>query len=425
MTYRRLIETKGPQDAEQSIFGQIAFGMDQADYFNVRAPAPRLILGATRDATFDITGTWDLFRDAKRFYTRMGYPQRIAMVEADVLHGFDYPLREAATQWMQRWLLGVDDVVREFDDPPGSVIDDEEMLRRREGDWTPEELWCTPEGLTMLMPDEKSVFEINVETEESWRTARRSKWQKLTPEGRRSEVRELIGKPAVAESAEFEVVGKIDRDGYSIEKVVLRPEAGIELPALVFLPDQPADEDEIILHLSGAGMKAEAESGGQLEKWVTEDRRIVISAELRGIGETRSGLKVQDWARGRFGADVREFFIAYLMGRSFVGMRTGDVEAWAKFAESYHSENQTKYSIRLIAQGESAIPALHAAALLPDAFSQIELRDMLKSWSELLGENSDGKSLSSVVHDALQHYDLPDLIEMIGADRVRLYDPEQ
>ncbi|HUG68260.1 MAG TPA: acetylxylan esterase, partial [Pirellulaceae bacterium] len=31
-TFRRLIETIGPQDAEQNIFGQIAFGLDQPDY---------------------------------------------------------------------------------------------------------------------------------------------------------------------------------------------------------------------------------------------------------------------------------------------------------------------------------------------------------------------------------------------------------
>ncbi|MFA9564814.1 MAG: MBL fold metallo-hydrolase, partial [Acidimicrobiales bacterium] len=31
-TYGRLMETRGPQDAEQNIFGQLAFGMDEADY---------------------------------------------------------------------------------------------------------------------------------------------------------------------------------------------------------------------------------------------------------------------------------------------------------------------------------------------------------------------------------------------------------
>ena len=42
-TFRRLIETIGPQDAEQNIFGQIAFGLDQPDYVLMRAPRPTLI----------------------------------------------------------------------------------------------------------------------------------------------------------------------------------------------------------------------------------------------------------------------------------------------------------------------------------------------------------------------------------------------
>jgi dienelactone hydrolase len=36
-TFKKLIETKGPQDGEQNIAGQIAFGMDEADYCIMRA----------------------------------------------------------------------------------------------------------------------------------------------------------------------------------------------------------------------------------------------------------------------------------------------------------------------------------------------------------------------------------------------------
>jgi hypothetical protein len=55
-TFRKLIDTKGPQDGEQNIFGQIAFGMDEADYCIMRAPKPTLICAGTRDVTFDFGG---------------------------------------------------------------------------------------------------------------------------------------------------------------------------------------------------------------------------------------------------------------------------------------------------------------------------------------------------------------------------------
>jgi len=68
-TTRRKNESPGPGDAEQNIFGQIAYGMDHADYILMRAPKPTLICAATHDFV-PIEGTWEAFREAKRLYTR-------------------------------------------------------------------------------------------------------------------------------------------------------------------------------------------------------------------------------------------------------------------------------------------------------------------------------------------------------------------
>ena len=68
---RRLLETIGPPDAEQNIHAQFAFGMDHTDYVSARAPRPTLIMTATRDH-FGIAGSWATFRQAKRWYARLG-----------------------------------------------------------------------------------------------------------------------------------------------------------------------------------------------------------------------------------------------------------------------------------------------------------------------------------------------------------------
>ena len=47
--FRSLFNTIGPQDAEQNIHGQLAFGMDHADYVLMRLPKPTLIMAATQD----------------------------------------------------------------------------------------------------------------------------------------------------------------------------------------------------------------------------------------------------------------------------------------------------------------------------------------------------------------------------------------
>jgi len=156
-SFRRLLETIGPQDAEQNVHGLIAGGMDHADYILLRAPKPTLMLVATQDF-FDIQGAWDTFRQANRMYTRLGWPQRVAIVEADTKHGYSRQHREAMVRWMRRWLLGMDDGIREPDFP---VMTDEQMQ-------------CTPRGQVLLMKGARSVFEINAEIERTCRPRRSS-----------------------------------------------------------------------------------------------------------------------------------------------------------------------------------------------------------------------------------------------------------
>src|SRR5262249_56887770 len=104
----RLFATIGQQDAEQNIAGQVAFGMEHADYLTLRAPRPTLICAATGDF-FDITGTWASFREAKRIYGRLGHGERVDLFESDGGHGFPRAQREAMLRFMRRWLVGHDD----------------------------------------------------------------------------------------------------------------------------------------------------------------------------------------------------------------------------------------------------------------------------------------------------------------------------
>jgi cephalosporin-C deacetylase-like acetyl esterase len=432
-TFRRLIETKGAQDAEQNIFGQIAFGMDEPDYVMMRAPKPTLICASTRDATFDIGGTWDLFRQSKRFYARLGFPERVELNEADVPHGMHLQHREAIARWLHRWLLGKDKVIREVDpktlpDP----ISDKELRSLSEGDWTKEELYCTPEGQVLLMKGEKSVFEINAGIECELRKKRKAAWSTLEDNQLRELVSKVIrggglqrphsnpGKSTGGGSHRHKTIGTIQRDGYRIEKVILAGnENQLALPGLLFVPETVSKPPVLSLH--GVSMKAEAKPGGRCEQLVKQGH-IVLSAELSGIGETESGHDKRDYGRGRFGRDVQEIYLAYLMGRSFVGIRTDDVFRWSDNLSRYRT-NGEKLPIQLIATGEAAIPALHAAALDPSRFESVRLKRMIRSWAEVVAAPESLNQLVNAVHGALRHYDLPDLVELAGKDLVKIEKP--
>lgn len=423
-TFRRLIDTKGAQDAEQNIFAQIAFGMDEPDYVMMRAPKPTLICAGTRDVTFDIEGTWDLFRQSKRFYSRLGFPERVELNEADAPHGFYLQQREAAARWMHRWLLGKDKVIQEVDpDSLPDPISDEQLRALSEGDWTQEQLYCSPEGQVLLMEGEKSVFQINAESEQQLREKREAAWQKFSVAQRQALVRQTIdlsNPHSDTARKSYESVGTIQRDGYSIEKLVLTPDDGIRLPALAFIPTKLSGQACLYLH--GTSMQADAAPGGPIESLVKQGR-LVLAAELRGIGETESGHDKQDYGRGRFGRDVQEVFLAYLIGRSYVGMRTQDVVSWARLLSEYQTTSGHRNQIHLIAIGEAAVPALHAAALQPDRFASVRLRNMIRSWSEVVRTPESLDQAVNVVHGALQHYDLTDLIDLAGADKTSIEEP--
>jgi hypothetical protein len=112
-----------------------------------------------------------------------------------------------------------------------------------------------------------------------------------------------------------------------------------------------------------------------------------------------------------------EILTAYLIGKSYVGMRTDDVRSWTRFLK------RRADTLSLIATGEATIPALHAAAIERDAFSKITLRRMIPSYRSLVGADETFDQTVNVIHGVLRHYDLPDLIQLVGRERVIIEEP--
>lgn len=399
-TFRRLIETKGPQDAEQNIFGQMAFGMDAADYVMMRAPTPVLICASTRDATFDIRGARDVFLQANRFYSHLGFPDRVALNEADAPHGYYIQHREAVARWMHRWLLGQEKVIWEKprSEWPAKVTDG--FLRSlSEPDWTPEQLQCSPRGQVMLMDGERSVFQFNTDKAARLSRLRREPWDAATGEQKRQIVWRAIGMEET-KPVRFQRAEPTKAKGYVVEEVLLHRPNGVSLAAKSYIPN--AEVTGHVLFLHGEGMSAD-----ETPIALVNQGRRVLAAELSGIGLTGVPPNNRTWGYGRFGQDNQEILTAYLIGDSFLRMRVTDVLAW-----SHYSGEEP---VELIGIGEAAIPALHAATLAPDRFHRVTLEKMIRSWTELVSTPEHYNQLVNVVHGVLRHYDLPDLVKLAGA----------
>jgi cephalosporin-C deacetylase-like acetyl esterase/pimeloyl-ACP methyl ester carboxylesterase len=400
---RRLVETIGPQDAEQNVHAQIAFGMDHADYVHMRAPRPTLMCVATRDY-FDINGAWDSFRQAKRFYTRLGFAERMDLIENDAQHGFSPVLRTGATRWMRRWLLGADDAITETESP---VLPDKELQ-------------CTPEGQVMRLAGARSVYDLNLDLEKQLAKARARFWKEKGTPAALEEVRRVTGirPPYGVADLKWERVGSIERKGYRIDKLVLRPEPGIWLPALAFVPQEPSAKATLYLH--AAGKETWAGPGGPIENVVAQGH-VVLAVDLRGLGETQPGGK-SDGIAAYLAPEWTDAFLAYMLDTSYLAMRTKDILYCAEFLARYESGAKPR-EVHLFSVGGTGPAALHAAALAPERFASVTLTKSLRSWSDVVRTPQARNQWINVVHGALRVYDLPDLLATLPKEKVKVIDP--
>lgn len=388
-TLERVIEELGPQDAEQNIHGQVDFGMDHVDYLLMRAPVPVLICAATRDF-FPIDGVWTVFRQAKRMYARLGFAERVDLVEDDVEHDFSSVLRVAAVRWMRRWLMGVDDAIVERDAPVCAE----------------EELRCAPEGQVALIPGARSGFDLNVVWNRRLARQRRAFWEEATSGEKRKAVREIVGVDSLRALPEgkLERVGAVERKGCRIDKLLVHVDEQVQLPALMFVPPRSGGEAYLYVHGEGKG----AEARGEIAGLVRQGNRV-LAVDVRGCGELAPE---ELWRSG---------FLAYLLGLSHTGMRTVDVLITARLLSRYGRGKEPR-AVHLVGVGDAGPAALHAAALEPRLFGSLTLRRSLVSWDSLVRGPEELDFAVHAVHGALRRYDLADLLELLPASRVTIED---
>jgi len=401
--FGRLLKHNGAQDAEQNIFGQLALGMDHADYCMMRAPRPTLLCTATRDF-FDIEDAWESFRMAKRLYGRLGFAERMSLVETDQPHGFSVRLREASVRWMCRWLDGRDEPITEPTDldVPSKA-----------------DLQCTPRGEVMLLPGARSVYDLNRDYGHELARARKRLWSETPREEMLRRVARTAGIRGLSDVPEplVEAVGHVQREGYRIEKLVFRPEEGIYLPALCSIPEGKEIVGAVV-YIHEDGKSADAAPGGPIESLVRAGK-VVLAVDLRGLGETqRTGQRYFNPAM--HGPDGQDYYIAYHLGRSYVGMRAEDLLACARHLATKRYGGSER--VELVSVGYLNSTALHAAALEGHLFGQVKLVRPLVSWANVVELGFSKNRLVNTVHGALTIYDLPDLARVVG-QKLSIEDP--
>ena len=368
-----------------------AEGIDHGDFFTIHAPRPAIILSAEQDYK-DIRFTRKTLAEARRVYELLDRPERIDMSAYDDKHSFSPPRREAAVRWMRRWLLG---------DP--SPVSEPELKTR-----SPEELQVTKSGQVLReYPDALAVCDLNLRRAKELAAERKVFWESHDRTAALAEIRDVMGVSKTVRTPTVEHRGVVNRGDYRIEKLVLRRDGEVPVPALLFRPNAPARADGAVLYVDGRGKPRDAAPGGEVERLVREGN-VVLSIDARGFGETADPPGKARYARG----DHRTAMWALHIGKPLPGQRIEDVLAAYRYLKSLPGMNEME--TRLVGIGRAGPVALHAAAFEP-GFKTVTLRDSIRSWvDDVVAKPREMDSISHVAPGALRKYDLPDLAEVVG-----------
>jgi dienelactone hydrolase len=378
----RLFDTIGPQDAEQNITGQVAAGLEHADYVTMRAPRPTLLTVGTRDF-FDIQGSWDTFREVKLIYGRMGFGERVDLFESDEEHGFTRPRRIATVRWMRRWLLKHDDAVLEPDFPLATDAD----------------LQCTRTGAVVADFKDKSVFDLNAEREEELRRARSTGSARRSDAEFRSDVKQRLG------LSDWKVRRMPPVVDHAARSLTLEVEPGIRIVAAGLPGDRKTGRSRPMVVTVGADAPAKLPVDSK-ERGRAAGSHVTV--DLRGMGHS-APRPTERPNEPPFGRDWKEAFLSLHLARPLLGQRVTDLLSILE-ALDVELGGEEHSGFEVVGVGSAGPIVLHAALLDERGLiKSVRLERALLSWSSILARKISRGQLANVVPGALESYDLPDL----------------
>jgi hypothetical protein len=395
-SFRRLLESIGPQDAEQNLCQGIARGIDHADFLEVRAPKPTLMLTTTRDF-FSIQGASETAAEVQRAFAAFGKPENFQMVSDDAVHMSTRRNREALYAFFQKHL----DLPGDAEDLEVEFIPPEELRVTETG-----QLRTSLEGETVYSLNRKLVARLLDDLQAS-RNGLRVSSSEL-----KSRVSQLAGirKPRQGESPVF--TGRLARPGYAIEKYFVQGEGNYPIPYLLMVPEQPNGQAVLYLHPTDKGGQAGA---GQEMEWFVKRGFLVLAPDLVGIGEMGPGAVRGDGYIG--GTSFNLWFASILIGRSIAGVRAGDV---LRLIDVLQARAEPPGQIYGVAR-EGICPVLLHAALFSPAITRIALMGPYTSYRSIAeGHRYNPAFIHNVVPGALTAYDLPDIAAALAPRRLLL-----
>ena len=378
-------------DPEQDIQGLLQAGIDHAELLAMIAPRPVLIGAAQRDF-FPIEGTRQTYAGAQRLYARLGFSERIKMVVFDHEHAYSQQLREATTEWFDRWLKGEVDKVHE----PSITVEKESTL------------WCTPTGQVVSSFGGKRVWELDrAETSRLTDALVKRRTQASFRGELVGKIRERLGLSSSPVEIHARSLGEARNGDLIIEKLMLETDPGIVVPTRVLRSQTEPPRRPAVIYLRDRDATAD---DPQVFEPLTRRGWIVIVADVRGFGETMPSHQVADprmyCFHPRDGRDADFSYAAASLGRPLLGMRVWDALHVIEYAVS-RADVDPRRAV-LVGRGWAGVTAIFAA-VLDHRVSRLAVEGVPISYAEIFDHEIYAQPASLVLFGALQDFDLLDV----------------
>ena len=308
----------------ESVRGLVRLG-DDWRILGLIAPRPLLVVNATLDPSFHIWHAHLSVNRLRRIYDFHERPEALEMTEFFRDHGFYQSARRAGYAWFDRWLQGVET-------DPGEIVE--------------APVWTEPEeGETLFVEGVSKSVSIPRMIARRAREIMAGRREEETPVRERLRERCLGGLPSARGPVPAVSVATLDRGEYTVEKLALRPEPDILVPALLLKPARAAERLPVCLYLHEMGKQSAAhnrEAGEMLRAgWA------VCAIDVRASGET-----------GPVGHLMQKNL---LLGRPLASLQLFDLLRAADYLQSRADLDTGR--LALWAEGRFAFLALLAAAL--------------------------------------------------------------
>jgi len=367
---------------------------DIPDVLSLIAPRALLIIAGTKDRTFPVAGAREAFERAQEVYRLLDAGENLGYAEVYAPHAYNRRMREQMYAWMERHLAGHQRHTPETEPVPAEPEETDVLDSFPEGK-PPADALTVPaifaercrERPLPLAPDSAA----------EWTTrARRLK------EALREQVLGCSREPEPA----GEVEGTRQVGSLTLERIVIRPERGILVPAVLL---RPPGEVRAVLVFVHPGGKDRALADEELRRLPSRGV-AVCSLDYRAAGETLPTGPHAEFLLSRN---------ALVLGSPLAGGRAADIHAALGYLRGRPDLGERP--LFLYARDQAALPALLAAALsgLADG---VALEEPLATFRSDEGEGFEHPS-PLLLPGVLEVADIPEIAALLAPRRLAVANP--